>query len=117
MHVLKESSKLVKPDAGSSIVVVASVAGQSGIPGQSAYCASKHGAIGLMRSTAKELGPRGIRVNAIAPGVIHTPMLDYCDATVGEGVSEFMAKQMPIGRRAVSVDEYRGALACEETFG
>lgn len=100
MHVLKESSKLLPSNASSSIVVVASVAGLSGLAGQSAYCASKHGSIGLVRSVAKELGPRGIRVNAVAPGVIHTPMIDLCDDTLGEGSSANMAKMLPAGRRA-----------------
>ncbi|KAM0713909.1 hypothetical protein Q7P37_010871 [Cladosporium fusiforme] len=110
MHVLKESSKLLPSHAKSSIVVVASVAGLSGIPGQSAYCASKHGSIGLMRSVAKELGPRGIRVNAVAPGVIHTPMIDFCDETLGVPASEMMAKQLPVGRRA-QPEEVAGVVA------
>lgn len=110
MHVVKAASKLLPPHAAASIVVVASVAGLSGIPGQSAYCASKHGSIGLVRSVAKELGPRGIRVNAVAPGVIHTPMIDYCDETLGGGVSEVMARGLPLGRRA-GPDEVAGVVA------
>ncbi|KAL1587809.1 hypothetical protein WHR41_03713 [Cladosporium halotolerans] len=100
MHTLKESAKLLPPNAGCSMVVVSSVAGLTGLPGQAAYTASKHGSIGLVRAVAKELGPRGIRVNCVAPGVIHTPMIDLCDATVGAGASTAMASQMPIGRRA-----------------
>lgn len=46
-----------------------------GFAGSGAYVASKHGVIGLTRSAAKEVGDRSIRVNAVAPGAIHTPLL------------------------------------------
>jgi NAD(P)-dependent dehydrogenase (short-subunit alcohol dehydrogenase family) len=59
---------------GSSIVFISSIAGHVGFPSSTAYCATK-GAIELMtRSLAMELSPLGIRVNAIAPGNVHTPM-------------------------------------------
>jgi NAD(P)-dependent dehydrogenase (short-subunit alcohol dehydrogenase family) len=58
--------------AGSSIVLTSSVWGKSGAAGFSAYVASKHANIGLMRTLAKELGPRGIRVNAVCPGWVRT---------------------------------------------
>lgn len=60
---------------GTAIVNAASVAGLMGIRGSGAYVASKHAVIGLTRTAAKELGPRGIRVNCFAPGPIETPML------------------------------------------
>jgi NAD(P)-dependent dehydrogenase (short-subunit alcohol dehydrogenase family) len=52
---------------GASVVNAASIAGMMGRPGLSAYSASKHGVIGLTRSAAREVGPRGIRVNAVSP--------------------------------------------------
>jgi 3-oxoacyl-[acyl-carrier protein] reductase len=57
-----------------NIVMIASVVGAMGNPGQANYAASKAGAIGFMKSTAKEFAGRGIRVNAVAPGFIETAM-------------------------------------------
>lgn len=58
--------------SGASIVLVGSKVAQVGLPGATAYTASKAGLTGLARSLCKELGPRGIRVNVLAPGVIET---------------------------------------------
>ncbi|KAF2094796.1 oxidoreductase [Rhizodiscina lignyota] len=68
-----------------SIVSASSIAGVSGRKFNGAYTASKHGVIGLTRSAAKEVGDRNIRVNAIAPGTIDTPMV--AEAGRLEGVS------------------------------
>ncbi len=57
-----------------SIVLVSSIVGLAGNPGQSAYAATKAGLLGLAKSLAKELGSRNIRVNAVAPGLIETAM-------------------------------------------
>lgn len=66
-----------------AVVIVSSVGGLRGGPGYAAYTASKHGVIGLMRSLANELAPDGIRVNAVCPGSVDTPMLDGQAATLG----------------------------------
>ncbi|EME85557.1 uncharacterized protein MYCFIDRAFT_40735 [Pseudocercospora fijiensis CIRAD86] len=61
---------------GASVVNVASIAGLRATPGTPhAYIASKHAVVGLTRSLAQQYGPRGIRINAVAPGVTDTPML------------------------------------------
>jgi NAD(P)-dependent dehydrogenase (short-subunit alcohol dehydrogenase family) len=60
-------------ERGASIMNVSSVAGVVGRPGIAAYSSSKHGIIGLSRTAAKEVGPRGIRVNALAP-YVGTPL-------------------------------------------
>ncbi|KIW84466.1 hypothetical protein Z517_03716 [Fonsecaea pedrosoi CBS 271.37] len=61
---------------GGSIVNAASIAGQMGVAYNSCYAASKWGVIGLSKSAAQEGGARGIRVNAVAPGVVDTPLVD-----------------------------------------
>ena len=62
-------------EQGGSIVNISSLAGRRGTPNNSAYVASKFGVTGLTQSLAKELGPRGIRVNAVCPVLIDTPGL------------------------------------------
>jgi NAD(P)-dependent dehydrogenase (short-subunit alcohol dehydrogenase family) len=82
---------------GGAIVNVASSAGKMGVPGLSAYSASKHGVIGLTKSAALEVAREGIRVNAVCPGTIRTPMLR---GFVGgdEDMLEKMGRRAPIGR-------------------
>lgn len=67
------------------IVNVASVAGIHGIPGQAAYCASKHGMIGFADALAQELQPHGIKITTICPGGIDTPLWDpVCNPYPGD---------------------------------
>lgn len=60
---------------GGSIVLISSIAGLKGLPNNAHYAAAKHGVIGVMRSLANELGPEGIRVNAVLPTNVETRML------------------------------------------
>ncbi len=85
---------------GGSIINMASVVGVSGNAGQSNYSASKAGMIGLAKSIAKELGSRGVRANAIAPGFIITDMT----AQLSEEVRESWAKQIPMRRGGTPED-------------
>jgi 3-oxoacyl-[acyl-carrier protein] reductase len=64
------------PRGEGSIVAITSVVGEHGNPGQSNYAASKAGVMGLVRSLAREFGPDGVRVNAVAPGFIRTRLTD-----------------------------------------
>jgi NAD(P)-dependent dehydrogenase (short-subunit alcohol dehydrogenase family) len=80
-----------------SIVNCASIAGLVGFPGLPAYVASKHGVVGLTRTAALELASRGIRVNAVCPGAIDTPMLDRVMGEGAEGRQAMIANE-PIGR-------------------
>jgi NAD(P)-dependent dehydrogenase (short-subunit alcohol dehydrogenase family) len=61
--------------AGGTIVNIASIAGLTGFPQQSAYIAAKHGVVGLTKAVCVEYGPQGIRCNCIAPGSTATPMI------------------------------------------
>ena len=85
---------------GGSIINMASVVGVSGNAGQANYSASKAGMIGLAKSIAKELGSRGIRANAIAPGFILTDMT----AALSEEVREEWTKQIPLRRGGTPAD-------------
>ncbi len=70
------ASRLMQRKSSGSIVNMTSVMGTHGAPGQAVYGAAKAGLIGLTRASSKELGPKGIRVNAVSPGMIDTSMLD-----------------------------------------
>lgn len=83
-----------------SIINMASVVGVSGNAGQANYSASKAGMIGLAKSTAKELGSRGIRANAIAPGFIITDMTN----ALSEDVKKQWAAQIPLRRGGTPED-------------
>lgn len=89
-----------------SIINMSSVVGVSGNAGQANYSASKAGMIGLAKSTAKELGSRGIRANAIAPGFIITDMTGQ----LSEEVRKEWAKQIPLRRGGTPEDVANVAL-------
>ena len=95
------------------IVNIASISGIVGFHGQANYAAAKAGVIALTKVMSKELARRGITVNAVAPGVIRTPMLDGLKAEV---LAEY-EKQIPVGRvgRPEDVANAVMFLACEES--
>ncbi|MEZ7129069.1 SDR family NAD(P)-dependent oxidoreductase [Nonomuraea sp. AD125B] len=74
-HTLQAALRLLRRGTSPSVVLVSSVMGRAGGPGQAVYSASKAALIGLTLAAAKELGRSGIRVNAVAPGYIQTDML------------------------------------------
>src|SRR3954471_11249846 len=91
-HCCKYGSEILRD--GGRIVSIASVAGLVGVHGQVNYAAAKAGVIGLTRVLAKELARRQITANAVAPGVIQTPML----GEVKDEVKAEYLKQIPAGR-------------------
>ena len=84
-------------DGSGAIVNCSSLGGLVGLPRRAAYHASKHGVIGLTRSVALEYASRGIRINAICPGTIDTPMVADMLQKQAEAMKEIMRDQ-PIGR-------------------
>ena len=90
---------MLKRRAG-AIVNMSSVVGVHGNAGQTNYAASKAGLIGLTKSLAKELGGRGIRVNAVAPGYISTELTD----ALPEPAREAILKSTPLGRLGTTDD-------------
>ncbi len=87
------SRQMLKQKSG-RIINISSVSGVMGNAGQANYCASKAGLIGLTKSVARELGSRGITVNAIAPGFIETEMTEV----LSEDVKKAMGDQIPLKR-------------------
>ena len=75
-NMMKHAGKIMMKQRSGKIVNLASVAGLYGNPGQINYSASKAAIIGMTKTVAKELGSRGVNVNAVAPGFIKTPMTD-----------------------------------------
>ncbi len=94
---MKHELRQMREQGSGAIVNCSSLGGLVGLPQRAAYHASKHGVIGLTKSVAVEYAPKGVRVNAVCPGVIDTPMV----ADMLEGQAEAMAeimKEQPIGR-------------------
>ncbi|AVZ26834.1 short-chain dehydrogenase/reductase SDR (plasmid) [Zymomonas mobilis subsp. mobilis ZM4 = ATCC 31821] len=94
---MKHELRYMLTQGNGAIVNSSSIGGLNGVAGLSAYSASKHGIIGLTKSAALECATKGIRINAICPGVIETPMLD--ELTDGDKTAKAeLAKTQPIGR-------------------
>ena len=92
---------MIKQRSG-KIVTVSSIVGLGGNAGQSMYAMTKAGLIGMTKSFAKELGPRGVRVNAIAPGLVDTEMTSGIDR-------QAIIKEIPL-RKTGSPDEVAGVI-------
>lgn len=90
-HMIRHMTRLFLTQKEGAIVNIASVAGLTGNPGQSNYAAAKAGLIGLTKAVAKELAPKGIRCNAVAPGFIATDM-------TGSQGENLLLDRIPLGR-------------------
>jgi NAD(P)-dependent dehydrogenase (short-subunit alcohol dehydrogenase family) len=94
---MKHELQQMRIQGDGAIVNCSSLGGLVGLPGRGAYHASKHGVIGLTRSAALEYAPRGVRINAVCPGTIDTPMVSDMVASGDLDMTEAMRIQ-PIGR-------------------
>jgi NAD(P)-dependent dehydrogenase (short-subunit alcohol dehydrogenase family) len=86
--------------SGGAIVTTASLAGIRGVPGQAAYGASKHAAVGLTKVAALDAAALGVRVNAVCPGLVHTPMLQGLIDVAPPELMQGMLMRVPAGRMA-----------------
>jgi NAD(P)-dependent dehydrogenase (short-subunit alcohol dehydrogenase family) len=107
---MKHELRPMREQGNGAIVNCSSLGGLVGLPGRAAYHASKHGVISLTKSAALEYAPRGIRINAICPGTIETPMVDEMLAKGELDTDEAIANQ-PIGRLG-RADEIAAAVLC-----
>jgi len=94
---MKHELRPMREQGSGAIVNCSSLGGLVGLPGRAAYHAAKHGVLGLTKSAALEYGPRGIRINAICPGTIETPMVADMLAKGELDMDQAIANQ-PIGR-------------------
>ena len=94
---MKHEIPLLRAAGGGSIVNTSSGAGVAGFANQAAYAAAKWGVIGMTKSVALEVAAEGIRVNAICPGIIDTPMMDRVTGGTEEGRAKVIAQE-PVGR-------------------
>jgi NAD(P)-dependent dehydrogenase (short-subunit alcohol dehydrogenase family) len=94
---MKHEIPLILNSGGGAIVNTSSGAGIIGIKGSPAYTAAKHGVIGLTKAAALDYAAQNIRVNAVCPGYINTPMMDRFTGGTPEGRAKVIAEE-PVGR-------------------
>jgi NAD(P)-dependent dehydrogenase (short-subunit alcohol dehydrogenase family) len=94
---MKHEIPLMLKQGGGAIVNTSSGAGVKGIAGQAAYCAAKYGIVGLTKAAALDYAKSNIRINAVCPGIIETPMMGRFSGGTPEGRAKVIAQE-PIGR-------------------
>jgi len=94
---MKHEIPLMLKQGGGAIVNTSSGAGVKGIAGQAAYCAAKYGIVGLTKAAALDYAKSNIRINAVCPGIIETPMMGRFSGGTPQGRAKVIAQE-PIGR-------------------
>jgi len=107
IYVAAAAARTMKDHGGGSIVLTSSEAGIVGTSGESVYSATKAGVVALAKSLARELARHGIRVNAVAPGITDTPLLE---SQGGDTLLSSIVRQVPL-RRAGKPEEIAAAIA------
>ena len=100
---MKYEIPLMLKQGGGAIVNTASGAGVKGFAGQAAYAAAKHGVVGLTKSAALDYAAQNIRINAVCPGIIATPMMQRFTGGTHEGEQRVVAQE-PVGRMGTPVE-------------
>jgi NAD(P)-dependent dehydrogenase (short-subunit alcohol dehydrogenase family) len=94
---MKHELRVMRAQGSGAIVNCSSLGGLVGLPGRASYHGTKHAVIGMTKSAGVEYAPRGIRINAVCPGTIDTPMVQAMLEGQSDAMAEIM-KQQPIGR-------------------
>lgn len=93
-HCLRYELPAIVAAGGGAVVNMASILGTAGFAGSAGYVAAKHGVVGLTKTAALEYSPQGVRVNAVGPGFIDTPLLSGVD----EDARKWLVSRHPAGR-------------------
>jgi len=114
-YVCQAAARRMRESGGGSIVNIASVGGLIGLSHRPAYTAAKHGVVGLTKTLARDLAADGIRVNAICPGMIRTPLTEQY---FGDGsFEESLTTTVPQGRYGEAADIANAALYLVSELG